>query len=549
MLLKYHLFIATATLLSIKVTPTAASVIVTGVPVDPSVLSVPHRRNIVEFSTIGGPQWDLYIQALGAMQAANETDPESYFQISGIHGRPFMEYDQTGGWTSSTSLAWAGYCPHGEVIFVPWHRAYVALFEQILVAHAKTIAMTYPEEHRPVYIEAADTLRAPFWDWATDEAVPQSTVPETISITVPENGQLASKYVENPLYTFHFPKSVQDGAFGVFERNRIYRCDQPNMTYPDSANRSIKHRQHTKHLYDIFTRSTDFEDFVTFKNRGSSLEGLHGSIHWDAACQGQFLSVAYTGFDPLFMLHHSNVDRLWAYWQAMHPDQQIFTGEHYGFEKWGTPDNSILTTQSPLLPFRRSETEFHTSESVLSIHDLGYSYHGLESKDKSAEDRREEVTRIINNLEPGFLKLGARAANGLLGGPRAVLTRYFAHIAVEASEIERPCSIEVSMNGTYAGNLVLLSMPDSGIVRGEISLDTIQDTLRGKPSRVVLNTFETALKIDIIKGDGSRIALADVPNLDVQIEQVRVAAPRWDTELPEYSESRMFGVRLVNAPY
>lgn len=70
---------------------------------------------------------DLYIQALGAMQAANLTDPESWFQVSGrlnvpttihksshhtvgIHGMPYIEYDHTGGPQNTGS--WQGYCPH-----------------------------------------------------------------------------------------------------------------------------------------------------------------------------------------------------------------------------------------------------------------------------------------------------------------------------------------------------------------------------------------------------------------------------------------------------
>ena len=28
----------------------------------------------------------------------------------------------------------------------------------------------------------------------------------------------------------------------------------------------------------------------------------------------------YTAFDPIFWGHHSNVDRLWAEWQKLHPD-------------------------------------------------------------------------------------------------------------------------------------------------------------------------------------------------------------------------------------
>ncbi|KAJ6788102.1 hypothetical protein PWT90_05055 [Aphanocladium album] len=533
MLPLYQLFIAAAALLPAEVTTTTASVIVTGVKVDPKAPSLPPRRSIVDLHSAGGPQWDLYIQALRAMQAANATDPESYFQVSGIHGKPFIEYDKTG--PKTTEALWAGYCPHG----------------QILVEHAKQIAVTYPEELRARYIEAADTLRTPFWDWGADAAVPQSTVPQTLRINVTENGKVEAKDVENPLHTFKFSQNILNGEFGEFDkegRAQIYRCNQPNMSYPETANELIRRRSYKHLLYNAFTKSSDFKQFATMDSSGISLEGIHGGIHWDGACQSQFLQLEFTGFDPLFMLHHANVDRLWAYWEAMHPDQRLFSGEYPSKGLWSTPVNATITTRSPLLPFRRSETEFHTPESVQSIHDLGYSYPGLEHREKNPDQRREEVTRIINGLEPEFAHLNGGQDNRQPGRPRTVLTRYFAHMTIEVSEVERPCSIEVSMNGTYAGNMVLMSMPRSGVVYGEIPLDSVYIHLRGKSNSVVLDNLQSWLQVEIIKSDGSTISVVDVPSLNMQIEQVHVAAPRSDIELPLYSGSKFFGIKMGHGP-
>ncbi|OAA63847.1 putative domain, di-copper centre [Cordyceps fumosorosea ARSEF 2679] len=241
MLPHYQLLFAAATLLLTRLPTITAAIIVTGVPVASTAPTVPPRQNIVDLYAKGGPQWDLYIQALASMQATDMTDPESYFQISAIHGAPAMEYDNTG--PRKTGGGWGGYCPHGELLFLTWHRPYVVLFEQVLVKRAKEIAMKYPEEHRPTYIEAADSLRSPFWDWAMDGRVPDSTVPQTLKITVAENGKLTAKDVENPLKTFNIPQAVVDGQFGEFDsehRNRVYRCNQENMTYPETANEFLQ---------------------------------------------------------------------------------------------------------------------------------------------------------------------------------------------------------------------------------------------------------------------------------------------------------------------
>jgi hypothetical protein len=46
----------------------------------------------------------------------------SYFRICGIHGRPYVK------WNDSVDAP-GGYCVHGTVLFPTWHRPYVALFE------------------------------------------------------------------------------------------------------------------------------------------------------------------------------------------------------------------------------------------------------------------------------------------------------------------------------------------------------------------------------------------------------------------------------------
>lgn len=51
--------------------------------------------------------------------------------------------------------------------------------------------------------------------------------------------------------------------------------------------------------YLVFTRSRDFSDFATTDERGTSLEQLHNSVHWDGACGSQFLTSDFSAFDPL----------------------------------------------------------------------------------------------------------------------------------------------------------------------------------------------------------------------------------------------------------
>lgn len=57
----------------------------------------------------------------------------------------------------------------------------------------------------------------------------------------------------------------------------------------------------------------------TFNTFASALEGIHNSGHvWVGGSMG---SVPFAPCDPAFWMHHCEIDRIWAEWQAAHPGQ------------------------------------------------------------------------------------------------------------------------------------------------------------------------------------------------------------------------------------
>ncbi len=100
-----------------------------------------------------------------------------------------------------------GYCTHNSILFGPWHRAYLALFEQTLVQLAQQIAAEYPPDSRPVYEAAAATLRLPYWDWALRPTVPDVLAAREISVVTPSGWRV----IANPLFSYRFnPKPGPD---------------------------------------------------------------------------------------------------------------------------------------------------------------------------------------------------------------------------------------------------------------------------------------------------------------------------------------------------
>ena len=161
------------------------------------------------------------------------------------------------------------YCIHGSPGFLTWHRAYMLAFEKALQSINCDIML-------------------PFWDWSSG---PTTGVPSACSS--PTYVNRAGITVPNPLYSGPLPASTGGG----------------------NTNRSA----------DINTRSfgtmamgaqsaLTAASFSSFQNQ---INSPHGSVHVQVG--GQMGSVPYAGFDPIFYLHHGNVDRLWAIWQKSHP--------------------------------------------------------------------------------------------------------------------------------------------------------------------------------------------------------------------------------------
>jgi tyrosinase len=57
---------------------------------------------------------------------------------------------------------------------------------------------------------------------------------------------------------------------------------------------------------------------ASFVNFWQPLESVHGGVHvWVG---GSMSSIPTAPADPIFWMHHANIDRLWAIWQKAHPD-------------------------------------------------------------------------------------------------------------------------------------------------------------------------------------------------------------------------------------
>lgn len=160
------------------------------------------------------------------------------------------------------------------------------------------------------------------------------------------------------------------------------------------------------------------------------------------------------------------MDRVWAYWEAIHRDQATFNDSYAGFSRYSTPGGTTISPDSPLEPFFRDGKSFHTTRSVASIRGFGYTYQGLEYWQKSDDQMRLEATRLVNRLySPG----GATQIR-LMSMP-APSMRGFVRVQLDRAEVERPCSVNVFVGGRQVGSLIIMKQPGAGIMQGALAIN------------------------------------------------------------------------------
>ena len=86
-----------------------------------------HRRNIEVLQTSYPTVFNMFILALQSLQQTPESADVSYYQIAGIHGRPYIKWQQV--IPGEGSNPGRGYCTHGARLFNTWHRPYLSLIE------------------------------------------------------------------------------------------------------------------------------------------------------------------------------------------------------------------------------------------------------------------------------------------------------------------------------------------------------------------------------------------------------------------------------------
>ncbi|KAJ8507838.1 hypothetical protein ONZ45_g9821 [Pleurotus djamor] len=305
---------------------------------------------------------------------------------------------------------------------------------QFLQQAAMTIALEYKSDE---WVRAAETMRLPYWDWASAPIPPDQVIAmPQITITTSSGPQT----VANPFwgYVFHPIDPSFTGRWALWRKT----LRQPSGTGANAQDNveTLKRTlvrvapQVNRDTYLLFSIDNwdDFSNHTTSAGSSlNSLEGIHDSLHVNIGGSGHMSSVPHAAHDPIFYLHHCNIDRLLALWQAIHFDVEVTDGSSGG-GTWTIPANQRIGVNTPLTPFWRTQDSSWVSTTdsngVQDFTTFGYTYpefKGLDLSDKEAV--RAAISQKVEELyAPRRARPRIRGALASVGmsAPSAPLTSY-----------------------------------------------------------------------------------------------------------------------------
>ena len=336
---------------------------------------------------------------------------------------------------------WDGYCQHANVLFPLWHRFYCLKLEQALQAVLPDgdVALHYWDQ------TSDENLKEVFPPILKNKMVKidgQDHVNPLLNFQIPEkigsspNGSVHEHYIKPANYTtVRYPFSGicnPDSAKKIADAHNsaIKKCNESPeklletniktwLTQGIVQNGEIKpnsvHWQYSECLSaPDYNRFSNTSSANLDKNVFESLEQPHNDIHLAVGgfatpalneddsvrvdkdgkyeyygliegANGDMGANETASFDPIFFLHHCNIDRMFWVWQKKNyatKNLDIYqeTGDITGTNTAGqgptpyqTPKQQ-LTMDTILHPFKSDSGEPRTGKDCIDIHELGYDY-------------------------------------------------------------------------------------------------------------------------------------------------------------------------------
>jgi tyrosinase len=328
--------------------------------------------------------WDLeddwaepiywYARGVKAMQARALDDPLSWRFYGAIHGADrqlwqffgFLGANDTWPSLQVRNTYWAQ-CQHGSWFFLPWHRGYLLAFEATV--RAAVVAEGGPAD-----------WALPYWNYFKDG---QNGLPRAFaSATWPDDQD------DNPLFV---EQRYGPGALGpVFVD--LAQVDLDAMSEPDFTGVASGGSTGFGGVNTGFEHSGTVHGGIEDQPH-DVVHGLVGGVGEDANGNLRFGLMSTpdsAGLDPIFWLHHANIDRLWEVWRRHPPTNTDPTSRRWVDELF----ERAFVMPVPAADGQGDEAWTYTAGEMSDLGALGYTYDDLENAGDAppaTPDRRAQL--------------------------------------------------------------------------------------------------------------------------------------------------------------
>lgn len=333
-------------------------------------------------SEMGQKMLASYQKGIQKMLALPASHPHNWFRYAFIH---FMD------------------CPHGNWWFYVWHRGYIGYLEE-------TIRL-YSED---------PTFTLPYWDWTELPRIPETMFADVLT---PTNAAYAPFARDLDTFTTFIQPSLKaywdtlnpgqlaqqnargyttfdllwndvtggdnpnNASFAATEKARYLTVDNPDLDAATAATCEASVIEAGLEPTDFYNEeislsftSSRTPTHTTMPNGSTAfsiLEGQpHNTVHnyiggvgpWDPGPYGNMTNFL-SPVDPIFFLHHANMDRLWAEWTAKQ--------QELGLPILPTGDDLVALSNDPFRFFVRADGTFvldGKAGDYLSTDRFGYAY-------------------------------------------------------------------------------------------------------------------------------------------------------------------------------
>ena len=421
-----------------------------------------------------------YAKGVGKMMQRGLDDPASWWFFAAIHGEyvnpanPWYPnppaFPAWGDITSPPAVPttplpkqaiqdqYWNQCQHGSWYFLPWHRGYLMALEAQLRADILSLG-------------GPGTWALPYWDYFGGAQGAQAVMPPAFGQKTLPDG------TANPLYLAM--RYGPDGNGNIYIPTEAWaetHPADPNWSYGDVSSACMSNDRFTG--TDPATPPPGFGGPDTgFSHNGGTHGNMESNPHdlvhvytGGAVSDSDYGLMADPGtaaLDPIFYLHHANIDRMWAVWNgaghANPPDSEWLKGPAKKF----------------IMPMPGNESWTYTPNDVKTLATLNYTYQEMDGQAPPAATRLTQRLKALGvaNAAPDFAKFRATQPAELLGASAGAV-----RVAGAGTQQPIPVRLEASNQKALAASLsptAAAPLPDSVYLKLENVTGQLDSTVLG----------------------------------------------------------------------